>query len=140
MACGEPLITQQARKVYAMIHLHEPVEFWRATHVFGRVLLRHVQAGAATGSLDYAANDNTHFQRQGTGSVMVWVPSATIRSLRWCFWRGQGRRGGVQALDYYDQVLVPVVGPSFNSLLDYGGVQEGDYMWRIRHLFMERRE
>ena len=55
---------------------------------------------------------------------MVWAAISYNSKSPLIFLEGTGKKG-VQALDYYDQVLVPVVGPAFNGLLDYKRVQEG---------------
>ena len=113
------------------IHLREPVEFWRHQMYSDEMPLSTPPTVAATGSLDYAANDTTttttameHSQRPGRGSVMVWGAISYDWKSPLVFLEGTGKKG-VQALDYYNQVLVPVVGPAFNGLLDYEGMEEG---------------
>ena len=65
-----------------------------------------------------------HSQRQGRGSVMVWGAISYDWKSPLVFLEGTGK-SGVQALDYYNQVLEPIVGPAFNGLLDYKGMEEG---------------
>ena len=55
---------------------------------------------------------------------MVWGAISYDWKSPLVFLEGTGKKG-VQALDYYNQVLVPVVGPAFNGLLDYEGMEEG---------------
>jgi hypothetical protein len=55
---------------------------------------------------------------------MVWGAISYNWKSPLVFLEGTGARG-VQALDYYNQVLEPIVGPAFKGLLDYEGMQEG---------------
>jgi hypothetical protein len=51
---------------------------------------------------------------------MVWGAISYNWKSPLVFLQGTGKKG-VQALDYYEQVLEPIVGPAFNGLSDYTG-------------------
>lgn len=124
-ACKKPFInrqTQYARKIYARIHLHKPLEFWRS-HMYADECSFHTSTPGRTyvtrlPNERYHDHCMEHSLRSGRSSVMIWAAISYNWKSPLVFLVGTGKRG-VVANDYFEQVLKPIVGPAFHGSWDY---------------------
>ena len=124
-ACKKPFISrdcQRSRKNYAHEHFDKPVEFWRC-HVYSdESIFDTSKRGSCwvTRLPTERFHDHClqHTFHSGQGSLMVWGAISYNWKSDLIFLEGTGAKG-VTARDYIEQVLEPVVAPTFYGLLGY---------------------
>ena len=135
-ACKKPLISrkcQKDRKEYGREHLHKPLEYWR-NHIYTDECSFDTSQTGTTWVTRlpgerYHDHCIEHTRRSSRGTVMIWAAISYNWKSPLVFIEGK-HGGGMQAIDYLEQALLPVVAPAFNGADDFynGYLFGGEYV------------